>query len=220
MWKPKALIAAAVLAAPLAFAAGANAADPPRGSVMLYNAAGVPVAILTPVSQQPAAALTPSDPAMQIIRELQASTALDDPFGFPFERLMAEQTAMMRQVMDEMRGMGASPGFIGPDGTLNVSMPGGQGVVREVVVSSFSSGTGSCSQTITYTYPGGAAQPQVAMHKVGDACGAVGRPDTQPLQVVQPPAPEQPAVPAAPTERIYHIKYRVPTPSTSPGYRG
>ena len=82
------------------------------------------------------------------------------------------------------------------------------GAVSGVVVTSFSSGGRECSQTVTYSYPGNGAEPQVAVRKVGDACGGVTPPSTQAIPAAGsvPPRGGWSATPAAP---LYRIDYRV-----------
>ena len=43
-----------------------------------------------------------------------------------------------------------------------------------VVVTSISTGSGTCSQTITYGYPGTGGQPTVHVSSTGNACGVLG----------------------------------------------
>ncbi len=103
----KLILAAGVAAVPLAFAAGAKAANPDGQGVVLYNAAGVPVAILTPIQHETrvaAVAAAGEDPASRMIRRIEAATVPDDAF-FPFTQIMAEQDRMMHAVMAQMRGM-------------------------------------------------------------------------------------------------------------------
>jgi hypothetical protein len=111
----------------------------------------------------------------------------------------------MSAVMD-----GANP--FGPGGMIDAAVPAGPGAQR-IVVSTFSSGHGSCSQTISYTYAGGSAAPVVSVRKVGDACGSIDAPGTRTIPAARESVPEQaaPAVPTpSPAARTYRIDYRTP----------
>jgi hypothetical protein len=163
-----ALLSAAAVALPLAFAAGATAAQPPRQGMVLYDAAGTPVAILTPLPGS-APAVQADDPALPMLREMEA--AMTTPFGGDLQGLFAAQEASMRAMQREMQSVAATA-FGGPGQTIEVAMPPpGNGQVSRIYISSFSSGQGSCSQTLTYAYPGNGVAPVVKVHSTGDACG-------------------------------------------------
>jgi hypothetical protein len=218
MWQKRAALVAAVAALPLACA---FAADPPSGGMTLYNADGVPVAVLTPIQTTVSAAPAPS--ALQMIRQMQAQSAFDDPLDGAFIQIMSQQDAMMRRMVGQMQRLSLTTNPLFPGGAMNASIPGGQGVVREIVVSSFSSGGGSCRQTVTYSYAGASAQPQVSVQKVGDSCDALQRSDGKTLPVAAPDR-ESPPVSASPApstnQRVYRIKYRTPVHTASPTYSG
>jgi hypothetical protein len=77
-----------------------------------------------------------------------------------------------------------------------------------VVVTSITTPSGTCSQTITYGYPGHGRQPVVNVSSNGDACGAVQ--SSGPLTITQPMPGPQTVVPgrAAPRhERLWTIGY-------------
>jgi hypothetical protein len=228
-----AILAAAIAAVPLAAVTSARATEPQRQGVVLYNAAGVPVAILTPLRDAPsdlapAAIEVPSaNPALQMLREIEAASAMPAPFGDPFMQMMAEQDAIMRQMAERMRAMG--PDMFGANGTVTVAMPSLPPGANQVVVTTMSSGRGSCSQTVTYSYPGSGAQPQVAVRQVGDACGAIGAPTNRTVPAAESVAPERPDVagpqPVPPTSqpsgrRTYDIDWRHPAQTAPREYRG
>src|SRR5205823_4758910 len=89
-------------------------------------------------------------------------------------------------------------------------LPPGQ--VSGIVVTSVSSGAGSCSRTVFYSNPGTGAEPRMTVKTSGDACGAPspigehpGRSGVTPVPRVRPGAPRlieaaipAPASPAAP----------------------
>ncbi len=69
--------------------------------------------------------------------------------------------------MSRMQQIFANPAFTGPYQVQQVN-----GDVHSVVVTSFSNGHGTCTQTVTYT--GNAAAPKVVVKRTGDAsCGAM-----------------------------------------------
>jgi hypothetical protein len=189
-----ALLGACVAALPFAFAGGASAAP---GEV-LYNADGVPVAILTPL------------PAAQAAAAPQAAHAPGTwmPWAMPSQnwavQLIAEQDALMHRMMADFGAM--MPSTFAPDQTIQAALrqAQGNGPFSSVVVTSFSSGRGQCSQTVTYSYSVGGAKPQVAVHKVGDACGAIEMPQTRTIPAAQPAQPS----PSGP--RLLQVEYGHP----------
>lgn len=171
----------ACLALPVALSGQAKAADPSGPGMVLYNAAGVPVAMLVPLrGAAPAADLRTrdvraDDPMLRMIRDLQSPMP-----GFPdLSALIAQQDAMLRNTMAEMQAV-ESQVFApsGIDRTIEAALRGApSGQAGTVVVASFSSGRGgTCGETVSYTYPGSSAQPQVSVRRVGDACGTVQPP--------------------------------------------
>lgn len=126
------------------------------------------------------------------------TTAVD----FPAARMIARQRAMMDRVFADMDQLMAMP-MPDPGQMIRSVMQGmpqpmpGAGVV----VTSITTGNGTCSQTVTYDYPDHGGQPTVKVSSTGDACG-VTRP-AAPLQVQQPtPAPTAPR-----QERLWHVDY-------------
>jgi hypothetical protein len=190
------LLGACAVAAPLALVA-ANAAEP--SAITLYDAAGRPVAILTPIQ---AGAVRAAPSAWDLLRQADAQRAM--PVADPF----AQMDAMMNAMMARMNTLAAMPFTTGPDGAVNVAMPQGAGP-GQVFISTFSSGGhGSCSQTVTYRMDGSGAQPQVLVHRVGDACGGVATPGARPVPAALPD--QQPEVAPVPPsdQKIYKIDYR------------
>jgi hypothetical protein len=121
------------------------------------------------------------------------------PAAFPMADIFAQQDAMMRRVMNEMQAL-QQAAFAAP-----VAGPG-----STMVMSSFSSGQGSCSQTISYQAQPGGAAPIVHVQQTGNACGALPTPN--PRATVPVAEPEQEQVVPKPTTpggtRIYQIDYR------------
>jgi hypothetical protein len=175
-----ALLCSCILAVPLALAAGANAAEQLQPGMVLYNAAGQPVGVLAP---------------------LTGASVQVAPVGFPAQ-LIAEHIAMMRGMMADMQALDRAPMFtFAPDRMIQAvlhhlwdsggTLPGSN--MSEVTISSFNSGHGMCSETVTTNYVGGAVHPQVVVHKLGDACAGVAMPDLRRTPAVLPEAlPAQP----------------------------
>jgi hypothetical protein len=170
MWKAGiALLCAGLAVGAFALAKPAAAADPARAGVVLYDAAGRPVALLSPLAGVPT-----DDPALQAIRSIENSMAWPMPFAFPPAGFFAQEQAMFQRLMNEMQQLTSMP--IMPDRTIEAMLrpaPGTQGEVSRIVVTSVSNGRGSCSETVRYSYPGSGTQPQVTVRRVGDACGAL-----------------------------------------------
>ena len=115
---------------------------------------------------------------------------------FPVAHMIAQQAAMMDRMFADM------------DTLLATAMPDPGQMIRsvmqgipqaapgsDVVVTSFSTGNGgTCSQTITYGYPGNGGQPQVKVSSTGNACGALG--SAGPVGVMQALPMPQPVAPA------------------------
>jgi hypothetical protein len=158
----------ALLVTGLLIAAPAVAA-PPDGGHYVWVPAGASVVVL------------PSTPAM--------------PVEFPVAHMLARQEAIMQRLSAEM------------DSLLATAMPDPEQMIRSVtqgipqagpgsgvVVTSISTGSGTCSQTITYGYPGNGGLPTVHVSSSGDACGALG--PSGPIGVMQATPIPQPVVPA------------------------
>ncbi len=129
----------------------------------LYDRAGHAVAVLVPVAE---------------------ATAVPDMPADPFAALLAQQDAAVRQML-AFQAAGTQPDGAGA-GAVEAAlggMPGGS----SVIVSSFSSGEGSCSQTVTYDDRGGAA-PVVQVRQSGDACGAFSRQGSGTVPAALPPS--------------------------------
>jgi hypothetical protein len=188
------LLGACAVAVPLAFVA-ANAAEPSAQAITLYDAAGRPVAILTPIN---AGAVRAAPSAWDLLRQADAQRAM--PVADPF----AQMDAMMNAMMARMNMLAAMP--FSPGGAANVALPQGA-EPGQMFISTFSSGgRGSCSETVTYRMDGSGAQPQVAVRRVGDACGVVAAPGTRAVPAVMP---DEPAVPVQPSDqKLYKIDYR------------
>jgi len=174
--------------------------------MVVYDAAGRPIGVLQPVGVA-APSLATDSLASDPFREIAAMTASD---ADPIFRMVAEQAAMMRNMMTWMDALAATPVVTGP--AVNAG-PG------QMLISTFSSaGQGSCSETITYRSDGAGA-PVVSVRRVGDACGSGVPPTTGTIQAATPQAPPTPATPSlTPRGRLYDIDYLAPParPHTPP----
>jgi hypothetical protein len=124
------------------------------------------------------------------------------PVDFPVARMIAQQEAMMHRMFADMDSLMAMP-LPDPDQMIRSVMQGVPQVApgTEVVVTSISSSNGTCSQTITYGYPGNGGQPQVKVSSTGNACGALR--SAGPIGVTQPVPMPQPRPPRH--ERVWTI---------------
>jgi hypothetical protein len=144
-------------------------------------------------------------PAGATVMVLPAATAM--PAEFPVAHMLAQQAAMMRRLSAEM------------DSLLATAMPDPEQMIRSVtqgipqaapgsgvVVTAISTGSGSCSQTITYGYTGDGGRPTVHVSSSGNARGAFGL--SGPIGVMQATPIPQPAVPttvAPHRERLWTV---------------
>jgi hypothetical protein len=146
-----------------------------RSKLLAPAALAIPLALaaapLAYAQCMPRAAATAqaSDPALAMIREMQAE--LNAPFGGNLERFIAAQEAEMNRLFQQIDAMTAQA--MRNPGTIEVAIPGNSnGAVSQIFVSSVSNGQGTCSETVTYSY-GPDGKPRVAVQKTGSACGNV-----------------------------------------------
>ncbi len=187
------LLGACALAAPLAIAAvRANAAEQSPQQVVVYDFAGHPVGVLTPL---------PAGTFPNQRRPVAMETALArDPF--------AQMDAMMDAMMARMTTLAAMPFQGGAGVPMTIGMPSGPG---EVLITSFSSGGhGSCSQIVTYRSDG-TGQPKVDVRQTGDACAALTAPGGRAVPAALPETQPEMAPPVdRPSQRLYNIDYHQP----------
>jgi hypothetical protein len=209
MRKAYALAIAACMAVP--FATGA-VAKPAQSGMVLYDAAGIPVGVLTPFDGA-AASISPGRTAAEF-------DALPLSAGLPAE-FIAEQDAMMRdlrQMMMAIDALAVTPfEAIAPNRTIEVALRDAArapGSVSGMIVTSFSSGGRECSQTVTYAYPRNGASPNVTVRKIGNDCGAVTPPSTQAMPAARSVTPRSRRVMpfGAP---LYRVEYRSAAPERS-----
>lgn len=110
----------------------------------------------------------------------------------------AEEQAVAAQLVAQAQALASAPiWLVGPNPAVEAAMPpSGPGRVSGVVVTSTTSGAGSCSERMTYSYLGNGAPPKVSVSKSGDACpagspfGAGTNPAlAPPMPTVRPNAP-------------------------------
>ena len=131
------------------------------------------------------------------------------PVDLPVARLVAQQQAMMQQMMADMDVLMATP-MLDPEQMIRSVIDGGPQAVpgSSVVLTQISNGAGSCSETIVYGPQGANGQPQVKVTRTGNACGAII--SNGAIGVTQTtPAPEAapPATVTSPQDRLWHVSY-------------
>lgn len=153
-------------------------AAPPRPAAAAFESANGPVYAVAPA--QPAAILVMlpgpgdmpgADPRLWTAQGFDVVT----PPSSELYQLAAAQQAAATQLIAEARAMAAAPiWLIGPNPQIEAAMaampPAGAGQVSGVVVTSTTSGNGTCSERMIYSYPGNGEPPKVAVTKSGNAC--------------------------------------------------
>ncbi|HEY2131784.1 MAG TPA: hypothetical protein VGH36_02225 [Acetobacteraceae bacterium] len=179
-----ALLGAALAAIPLTFALAAGPAGRPMPGMVVYDAAGHPIGVLAPL---PAGA----QPEATMLGWGDDGDMFMDP-----GRIFAQQEAMIQRISQDMvasmQGLDAMT-----ERTIQAAFAHGGTLAAgasQMVITSFSSGNGGCSQTVTYSYPGNGAQPKVAVQKVGDACGGMVQSPLRSIPAASPDS-DQPAMP-------------------------
>jgi hypothetical protein len=89
-------------------------------------------------------------------------------------QLIADRRTALEHLVSSARALAGAPiWLVGPGPAIEAAMPGlPPGQVSGVVVTSVTSGAGSCSRTVFYSNPGTGAEPRVTVKTSGDACGA------------------------------------------------
>lgn len=159
-----------------AYAAQANIRPAPtpslagdQNSARFYAAGpGAPVAILV-MMPGPGDFLT-ADPALWAAQGFDVVAPPSEPY-----QLAADQPAALDRLIDAARAMADAPiWLVGPNPAIEAAIAGapiaGPGQVSGVVATSLASGTGTCSEQMTYSYSGNGAAPKVRVSKSGDAC--------------------------------------------------
>jgi hypothetical protein len=164
MWRTRcsmlsSLIGLALVAGFAAPAAAANApmpvyaVPPPETILVILPGAAPPQWVVAPDSVLP--------PGVDLAAAMPPAMA----------RLIADQEADLARLAAAAETLAAAP-----DRALQTAlaeMPRlGPGEASGVVMTTVTTGRGSCSETVTYSYPGNGAVPRVAVRKAGNACPA------------------------------------------------
>ena len=131
------------------------------------------------------------------------------PADFPVARMIAQQEAMMRRMFTDMDSLMATA-LPSPEQMIRSVMQGlpQAPMGSSVVVTSVTTPGGTCSQTITYSYPTRGGQPVVNVSSNGDACGAVQ--SSEPLTITHPAPRPQTVIPGPATprhQRLWTVGY-------------
>jgi hypothetical protein len=144
-------------------------------------------------------------------------------------RLVADQQAALARLVSSAQALADAPIWVvGPGPVINAALAGpqfGRGV-SGVVMTSVTSGAGSCSESFFYSDPGTGAPPQVEVKRSGD-CGpgmpAIGGRQPSMLPTPSAPRPNQPRLIEAsavgknlpPAAKVRHLAELIK--STPPG---
>lgn len=127
------------------------------------------------------------------------------PVDFPVARMIAQQEAMMDRMFADMDSLMMSMPLPDPSQMIRSVMSGMPQVPpgSGVVVTSITTGKGTCSQTITYGDPGNGGEPTVKVSSTGNACDAIR--SSGPIGVTQTMPTLAPVQPRH--ERLWSIGY-------------
>ena len=178
MRKPTLAVAGAAAALALVGGAGIAAAQSPsRANRVIEVPPGAVVLVL------PAGAI----PAMS-----SPGPMVDAAFPLPVMPGVSRMIQRMDQMMLDAQRAFASPAWTDPARTVETAMrrmPGAEGPVSGVIVTSFSDGHGTCTQRVVYS--GNGAAPKVNVSSTGNECASIGHPvalpKAQPPQRALPP---------------------------------
>jgi hypothetical protein len=187
--------------------AAPTAAVPSGARVYAMGPSG-PAAILV-MLPGPGDALT-ADPALWAAQGFDVVT----PPPSEIYPLTSDREAAFERLLASARSMADAPiWLVGPNPAIEAALAGdpmaGPGQVSGVVVTSMTSGAGTCSERMIYSYSGNGAPPKVSVSKSGDCpagspFGSVGGGSnpaiTPPMPAVRPNAPRviEASAPAAP----------------------
>ena len=237
MWKAPASVFCGCLAAlPLIGCAGSGATS---GQVTAVTPAAStePAAYYAPAPRVaavgPAAVLVlwPGDDNLGSDPGLWTAQGFDVVMPQPADiyRLVADQRAALARLVSSAQALADAPIWIvGPGPVIDAALAGpqlGRGV-SGVVMTSVTSGAGSCSESFFYSDPGTGAPPQVEVKRSGD-CGqgmpAIGGRQRSMLPTPSAPRPNQPRLITAsavgknlpPAAKVRHLAALIK--STPPG---
>ncbi len=160
------------------------------------------------------------------------------PTPAEFYRYTADREAAAARLIAQAQALADAPVWlVGPNPAMEAamaSMPScGPGQVSGVVVTSTSTGAGTCREQMVYSYSGNGAAPRVSVSKSGNACPA-GSPfgsssigpgtnsiRSSPAPAARPNAPRliETSAPAAQPRAARVIEAAVPAQSGSPAQR-
>jgi len=88
--------------------------------------------------------------------------------------MVADQQAAVERLLASAQTLADAPVWlVGPRAAIEAVLPQlGPGQISGVVVTSVTSGAGSCNRTMYYSSPGNGTEPKVMVKTSGDACGA------------------------------------------------
>jgi hypothetical protein len=116
-------------------------------------------------------------------------------------RFAADQERAAAQLIAQAESLANAPVWLfGPSPTIEAAMaslPRDAGQVSGVVMTSTTSGAGTCSEEMTYSYAGNGAAPKVRIEKSGNACSPgspIGSGTNSAIAPAAPPAHRAPRV--------------------------
>jgi hypothetical protein len=195
-----------------AYPTAALVAAVPGGARVYAAGPGGPAGILV-MLPGPGDVLT-ADPALWTAQGFDVVTP---PPGEIYQ-VAADRDAAFERLIASAQAMADAPiWLVGQNPAIEAAMAGvpmaGPGQVSGVVVTSIASNAGSCSERMTYSYPGDVATPKVTVNKAGNAC-----PAGSPFGAGSNPA-VVPQMPAAPSNGPRLIEASLPTAAGAPAAR-
>jgi hypothetical protein len=211
IWRPRwsVLSSMAGLALCVGFAAPAAAAS---ATTPIYTVPA-PAAILVVLSGvAPPQWINTPDPA------LLPGSDLATMMPAAMQRLIADQEADLARFAATAEALAAGPSWT-LETMLREAPRLGPGEANGFVMTSIMTGQGSCSETVTYSYPGNGAALKVTVRKTGNACpaGSPSIPGTEPSvtptvrpqlpRVLEAEAPPDRLIPTAPIPPAELVSY-------------
>jgi hypothetical protein len=132
---------------------------------------GAPAAILlfVPATDGGGGDLLTRDPALWAAQGFDVVM----PQALVTTQLIADREAALERLLTSARALADAPiWLVGPGSAIEAAMPRlAPGQASGVLVTSVTSTAGSCSRSVSYSNPGGGAEPRVTIKTSGDACG-------------------------------------------------
>lgn len=161
------------------------------------------------LAAQPGCVAAPEPAALQI----QADQAIASE-----NAMFREMTAEMNAVQAQMAALFSAVPFPTPQQMLPAMFGPGLSVMigpgSGAVISISSSGSGTCSETITYSYPANGGRPIIHVAQRGNACGAIHLNGSGLVPAAEPGHPHVTPPVIQPTHgpQLIEAEYRRPTP--------